>query len=594
MMAASPEPLAALAAERGRRARVGARAAWKETLTAPTPIILEDEHRRLRLAWAAASASLQLFLGLPRETFDLISASAPSALPLHAALSSTLPVEDEDEILWAAFLDAAVRHCAALAGGVPAGLAPPSPSPPPRAPLPPPLRAIDGGFTLDSLVRRLPAILEETLAVNAPSGVGGGGGYDHGRLCAAVRSELCVPLVRGDLLSPPPAAPLDGEPAERGMDARWWTPLDEEDRVSWFYQEVLSYRHLLRHWISLGPRPERGGGALLDPFARQKASAIAAARGPFLASLSLPAPLGGELGLGHSLQSLMLAMLWGNRMDLSLSSGRVVAADKDAVAAIGGSAGGPDPFLLADDSRSAIERFILADGSLSAASSSSPVPAPAAASPPPTKRHLTIVLDNCGQELLCDLRFVDALLQAGLGWAVTLQCKAWPVFVSDALPNDVVEHIDWMSAGGGGAGVAPEDGDGGAAACASLGRRLRESLSSGALRVDSHRFWNSTHAAWRMPASLRDDLAASALIIFKGDANYRRLVGDRHWPHATPFQDVVGTYAPAPILSIRTCKAGVLLGVSEEAERRAAAVNPKDWLTSGQFGVIQLALPMTT
>lgn len=53
------------------------------------------------------------------------------------------------------------------------------------------------------------------------------------------------------------------------------------------------------------------------------------------------------------------------------------------------------------------------------------------------------------------------------------------------------------------------------------------------------------------PKDLRDE---SALVFLKGDANYRRLIGDRLWPTDTPFSDVAG-YFPAKLCALRTLKA---------------------------------------
>jgi hypothetical protein len=73
-------------------------------------------------------------------------------------------------------------------------------------------------------------------------------------------------------------------------------------------------------------------------------------------------------------------------------------------------------------------------------------------------------------------------------------------------------------------------------------------------------------------------------------ANYRRLLGDRHWRHDTPFAAAVG-YFPAPLVALRTCKAGLVVGVAPEAEARAAAAHPADWLTSGRYGLVQFFKP---
>lgn len=44
------------------------------------------------------------------------------------------------------------------------------------------------------------------------------------------------------------------------------------------------------------------------------------------------------------------------------------------------------------------------------------------------------------------------------------------------------------------------------------------------------------------------------MVFLKGDANYRRLIGDRRWPTNTPFSDVAG-YFPTKLCALRTLKA---------------------------------------
>ena len=79
----------------------------------------------------------------------------------------------------------------------------------------------------------------------------------------------------------------------------------------------------------------------------------------------------------------------------------------------------------------------------------------------------------------------------------------------------------------------------------------------------------------------------SRLVIVKGDANYRRLLGDARWDLATPFADVTCCF-PAPLLALRTLKAELGCGISRSKEIEAKEKHPGDWMTSGTFGCAQL------
>ena len=92
---------------------------------------------------------------------------------------------------------------------------------------------------------------------------------------------------------------------------------------------------------------------------------------------------------------------------------------------------------------------------------------------------------------------------------------------------------------------------------------------------------------WQLPTDLRANLSHSSLIISKGDANYRRLLGDRHWPFTTPFDKILHN-SPAPLVALRTLKAEVAAGLKFEQIERLNN-EERGWLVNGRYGVIQLA-----
>ena len=116
--------------------------------------------------------------------------------------------------------------------------------------------------------------------------------------------------------------------------------------------------------------------------------------------------------------------------------------------------------------------------------------------------------------------------------------------------------------------------------------RLTAALNDGSLCLTAPPFYTGPAPFWEMPASLMLAHAAAALVITKGDANYRRLLGDLHWPHDTDFAELMG-YWPCALAALRTCKSGVLVGTAPDAEAAAAAAHPDKWLTAGLYGMVQ-------
>jgi hypothetical protein len=75
------------------------------------------------------------------------------------------------------------------------------------------------------------------------------------------------------------------------------------------------------------------------------------------------------------------------------------------------------------------------------------------------------------------------------------------------------------------------------------------------------------------------------MVIVKGDANYRRLVGDAVWQPETPFEDVM-RYFPAPILALRTGKSDPIVGLPRGMAQALDQQDPA-WRVNGRRGVIQ-------
>ena len=182
--------------------------------------------------------------------------------------------------------------------------------------------------------------------------------------------------------------------------------------------------------------------------------------------------------------------------------------------------------------------------------------------------------DNAGFELVSDLALIDGLLATDAVDRVVIHLKGHPTFVSDALIDDVHDTLATLA--------ASDD-----AAVRALAERLREALVAGALRLRDAWVWTSPLRGRELPAHARAELARADLLISKGDANYRRLLGDRHWDFTTPFEAAAAPL-PVPVLALRTLKSEVAAGLTREQLDRLDQKDP-DWAVNGRWGLIQYA-----
>jgi uncharacterized protein with ATP-grasp and redox domains len=357
--------------------------------------------------------------------------------------------------------------------------------------------------------------------------------------------ETRVPRIARDLLDRNPAlapasrdavealarsieddAPLPA-PRSPAPDVDAWTSAHAEHAserwlsAEWFHAELAFYRELA-HACRFWETDR-------DPFAPAKEEELAGER-PWARlerALARSGPRADRVG------EMLEECLWGNRVDLSYTVG--AAHDHRH-----------DEDCLVDDRAAAVPLLVHAGA------------------------HTHLVADNAGTELALDLGLADALLEDPAS-RVTFHLKMQPVFVSDALPRDVWSTVDRMRARG---GLARE-----------VATRLQHAFDAGRLVLAPDPFWSGPRFLWEAPPYLVRTLATATLVVVKGDANYRRVVGDALWPPDASFAAATA-YAPSPLLCLRTMKSDSVLGLPRGLAERLDATDPP-WRIDARRGVVQ-------
>ena len=190
--------------------------------------------------------------------------------------------------------------------------------------------------------------------------------------------------------------------------------------------------------------------------------------------------------------------------------------------------------------------------------------------------RVDIILDNSGEELFTDLLFAKWLIQSAGVKTVRLHFKAAPYFVSDATINDYRFLAEVLRGGKAGADFIGE---------------LDRLIKRGDIQLCENEGWTDYVDYHGLPSALMEDLNRSSLLVFKGDLNYRKLVGDYHWDYSAKTADILN-YFKTDVLILRVLKSELATGLAPEITAR---FSDTIWLTSGKYGIIEYlsAYPQT-
>jgi hypothetical protein len=398
-------------------------------------------------------------------------------------------------------------------------------TPKPELSLPAPLLCCDpGSFAENTLLVRLPDIARRVLGENSfPPEVG--------RRIDALLAEMSTGTL-GPLSDPGAPDELLWQSYQPLYLGKRWAELP------FLVCENLFYRRILQATGYFQPGLE----FRLDPYLEQKRLGLSSSQE---ALQGLARRLSGWLRQADeaaALKELLESNLWSNRADLSLwPAGAEGTISNDQLHQA-------EEFLAANDLNAlAAYTLSLKDG------------------------LVDLLIDNAGFELVEDLALADFLLERGIARQVRFHLKAHPTFVSDAMAVDVRSTAAFLA-------------DLSEPYASAFGQRLIGRLSSGTLILDENLFWNSPLLGWQVPEDVRADLARADLVISKGDANFRRLIGDLRWKETSRF-NVVTAYFPTRLAALRVLKSEAILGLQPGKAPILDARDPA-WRYDGKWGVI--------
>ncbi|ALC38266.1 CG11474 [Drosophila busckii] len=187
------------------------------------------------------------------------------------------------------------------------------------------------------------------------------------------------------------------------------------------------------------------------------------------------------------------------------------------------------------------------------------------------------ICDNAGFEFFTDLLLSEYLLEHGLATQVRMHVKAIPWYISDVMERDVEWTVSFLMQH-----KQPM--------VSMVGHKLARMMAEQRLVLaPTTHFWTGPQPYFVMVdcnIELYRMFTGSQLAIFKGDLNYRKLLGDYIWDSAEEFITCLRGFRPCNICAMRTVKCEVICGLPEGVADHLLRVDPQ-WMISGNYGVIQ-------
>jgi len=396
-----------------------------------------------------------------------------------------------------------------------------------------------GSFAEKTLRWRKPSIVDRVIQAN---------NFDRSRKNAlfALKDEITAGRITNPFKDP--AIRIDS--MEEESLSLWKREVSRYEGGSWldipfYFAEACFYMRIL---VAIGYFDSSSPFHLKDPYRPFKERELYAENGGLelgrlLAGSLKNSPVKTDLLLRekkNQLETILYYELWGNRVDLSLFS---IADDSR-----GKTAEHESHNLLIDHSERLIELLL-------------------------DSKRVDIILDNTGQELVCDLFLTWYLLTGTPDRKVHLHAKKYPFYVSDAMLKDVVETIEAFQGRKNGT-------------LSRIGAGLTGYMEQERLVLHDHYFWNSPLGYDQLPEGITRQLMQSDIVLLKGDVNYRRMLSDRKWEISRNMEELTGFF-PASFALIRTMKSESVVDIDDRNAEKLFAEDP-EWRINGIRGIIRM------
>lgn len=474
-------------------------------------------------------------------------------------------------------------------------------------------------FAHYSIKERLPVILTRVIDTLSRERSATGGSDDDVKKAIAYISQL-----KNEVITNKKYVLLTVDSKEAKLWNKWIENCDPKDYFTstWLFTECYVYRRL-REAFELQPKLSN-----YDPFFTQKTSAFASSLEPMcVIATKLEQMENAEKDqLKQNFVTLLKLSLWSNKCDLSLTLGSVPESVADPIKLITDL----KDKLLVDDTSKIVDQVLSKAEAMQKnidnkttfkeqcscirlAGGVKPEPPPVDPANPEEKKEIPcpskmtmpsvvifdIVCDNAGYELFTDLCIAHFLIAKDIVKKVRFHVKKIPWFVSDVTPKDfryvITECTKASFRKEVPASVPADAGENAeppaplvitAEALNKLGAQWLAFVENGTFVVIADDFWTSPHPYKDMKKHdpmLYRKLQFAVGIIFKGDLNYRKLLGEKRWNPVNGFENSLQGFMPAPVIAIRTVKSELICGLPKGKAEQINKIDEK-WMEKGDYG----------